>query len=77
MTQIVSILDTFEGKFTSTPRMKRSLLLLCCLFFGGVSSIAQTLSGTFPAHANQTISLEGAKGLATYSIGSAKADEKG
>ncbi len=39
--------------------------------------MAQTLSGTFPAHANQTITLEGAKGLATYSIGSAKADEKG
>ena len=57
--------------------MKRSLVLLCCLFFGGVSSIAQTLSGTFPAQANQTITLEGAKGLDTYSIGSAKADEKG
>jgi thiol-disulfide isomerase/thioredoxin len=39
--------------------------------------MAQTLSGTFDAHANQTITLEGAKGLATYSIGSAKADEKG
>ncbi len=39
--------------------------------------MAQSLSGTFPAHANQTITLEGAKGLATYSIGSAKADEKG
>ena len=50
---------------------------MCCLFFGGVSSIAQTLSGTFPAQANQTITLEGAKGLATYSIGSTKADEKG
>ena len=57
--------------------MKRSLALLCCLFFGGVSSMAQTLSGTFPAQANQTITLEGAKGLATYSIGSTKADEKG
>ena len=39
--------------------------------------MAQTLSGTFPAHANQSITLEGAKGLATYSIGSTKADEKG
>ncbi len=57
--------------------MKRSLILLCCLLFGGFSSVAQTLSGTFAAHANQTITLEGAKGLATYSIGSAKADEKG
>jgi thiol-disulfide isomerase/thioredoxin len=57
--------------------MKRSLILLCCLLFGGFSSVAQTLSGTFAAHANQTIILEGAKGLATYSIGSAKADEKG
>ena len=57
--------------------MKRSLILLCCLLFGGFSSMAQTLSGTFAGHANQTITLEGAKGLATYSIGSAKADEKG
>ncbi len=57
--------------------MKRSLILLCCLLYGGFSSMAQTLSGTFAAHANQTITLEGAKGLATYSIGSAKADEKG
>jgi thiol-disulfide isomerase/thioredoxin len=57
--------------------MKRSLILLCCLLFGGFSSMAQTLSGTFPAQANQTITLEGAKGLATYSIGSTKADEKG
>ena len=39
--------------------------------------MAQTLSGTFPAHANQTITLDGAKGLDTYSIGSAKADERG
>ncbi len=57
--------------------MKRSLVLLCCLLFGGVSTNAQTLSGTFPAQANQTITLEGAKGLATYSIVSTKADEKG
>jgi hypothetical protein len=57
--------------------MKRSLILLCCLLFGGFSSMAQTLSGTFAAQANQTITLEGAKGLATYSIGSTKADEKG
>jgi thiol-disulfide isomerase/thioredoxin len=57
--------------------MKRSLILLCCLLYGGFSSMAQTLSGTFAAHANQTITLEGAKGLATYSIGSTKADEKG
>ncbi|MFM2249334.1 MAG: Thiol-disulfide oxidoreductase ResA [Bacteroidota bacterium] len=39
--------------------------------------MAQTLSGNFPSLANQTISLEGAKGLDTYSIGSIKADEKG
>jgi len=57
--------------------MKRSFVLLCSVFFLGVSSMAQTLSGTFPAQANQTITLEGAKGLATYSIGSTKADEKG
>jgi thiol-disulfide isomerase/thioredoxin len=57
--------------------MKRSLVLLFSLFFVGVSSLAQTLSGAFPSHANQIITLEGAKGLATYTIGSAQADEKG
>ena len=57
--------------------MKRSLVLLCSLFFVWVSSLAQTLSGAFPSHANQIITLEGAKGLATYTIGSAQADEKG
>jgi thiol-disulfide isomerase/thioredoxin len=57
--------------------MKRSLFLLFSIFFVGVSARAQTLSGIFPAHANQTITLEGAKGLDTYSIGSTKADEKG
>jgi thiol-disulfide isomerase/thioredoxin len=57
--------------------MKRSLFLLFSLFFVVVSARAQTLSGTFPAQANQTITLEGAKGLDTYSIGSTKADEKG
>ena len=40
-------------------------------------TIAQTISGTFSSLANQTLSLEGTKGLDTYSIGSAKADEKG
>jgi thiol-disulfide isomerase/thioredoxin len=57
--------------------MKRSLFLLFSLFFVGFSVMAQTLSGNFPSLANQTISLEGAKGLDTYSIGSIKADEKG
>jgi thiol-disulfide isomerase/thioredoxin len=57
--------------------MKRSLVFLCFLFFSGVSAMAQTLSGTFPALANQTITLEGAKGFDTYSIGSTRADEKG
>jgi thiol-disulfide isomerase/thioredoxin len=57
--------------------MKRSLFLLFSIFFVVVSARAQTLSGIFPAQANQTITLEGAKGLDTYSIGSTKADEKG
>ena len=57
--------------------MKRSLFLLFSIFFVVVSARAQTLSGTFPAQANQTITLEGAQGLDTYSIGSTKADEKG
>ena len=39
--------------------------------------MAQTLLGTFAAQANQTVTLEGSKGLDTYSIGSTKADEKG
>jgi thiol-disulfide isomerase/thioredoxin len=57
--------------------MKRSLFLLFSIFFVVVSARAQTLSGIFPVQANQTITLEGAKGLDTYSIGSTKADEKG
>ena len=57
--------------------MKRSLVLLCCLFLALGSSIAQTISGTFPSLANQTLTLEGTKGFDTYSIGTAKADEKG
>jgi thiol-disulfide isomerase/thioredoxin len=57
--------------------MKRSLILLLSVFFVGVSARAQTLSGAFPSLANQTISLEGAKGFDSYSIGSTKADEKG
>jgi thiol-disulfide isomerase/thioredoxin len=57
--------------------MKRSLILLCCLLFGGFSTMAQTLSGTFPSLANQTITLDGTKGLDTYLIGSTKANEKG
>ena len=57
--------------------MKRSLVLLCCLFLALGSSIAQTISGTFPSLANQTLTLEGTKGFDTYSIGTVKADEKG
>ena len=57
--------------------MKRSLILGYILFFGCFQSIAQTLTGTFPSLANQTLSLEGSKGLTTYSIGNTKADEKG
>ena len=57
--------------------MKRSLILGYILFFGCLQSIAQTISGTFPSLANQTLTLEGTKGFDTYSIGTAKADEKG
>jgi thiol-disulfide isomerase/thioredoxin len=57
--------------------MKRSVILGYILFFGCFQSIAQTISGTFPSLANQTLSLEGTKGFDTYSIGTAKADEKG
>ncbi len=39
--------------------------------------MAQTLSGTFPSLANQTLFLEGTKGFDTYAIGTSKADEKG
>jgi thiol-disulfide isomerase/thioredoxin len=57
--------------------MKRSVILGYILIFGCFQSIAQTISGTFPSLANQTLSLEGTKGFDTYSIGTAKADEKG
>ena len=50
-----------------------AFLLSCC----GLSAMAQTLSGTFPSLANQNITLAGAKGFDTYSIGSTRADEKG
>jgi thiol-disulfide isomerase/thioredoxin len=57
--------------------MKKSFVLLGCLFLSIGFSIAQTLTGTFPALANQTISLDGTKGFDSYSIGTIKADEKG
>ncbi|MCM0042417.1 MAG: thioredoxin family protein [Algoriphagus sp.] len=57
--------------------MKRSVILGYILIFGCFQSIAQTISGTFPSLANQTLSLEGTKGFDTYSIGTVKADEKG
>lgn len=57
--------------------MKRSAILGYILIFGCFQSIAQTISGTFPSLANQTLSLEGTKGFDTYSIGTVKADEKG
>ena len=57
--------------------MKRSFFLFCSVFLGWVSAMAQTLSGTFPSLANQTLTLEGTKGFDTYTIGTAKADDKG
>ena len=57
--------------------MKANLVLFSCLFFLVGPSIAQNLSGTFPSLANQIITLEGTKGFDTYTISSAKADEKG
>ncbi|MEK0442850.1 MAG: Thiol-disulfide oxidoreductase ResA, partial [Bacteroidota bacterium] len=62
---------------SSNSCMKRKLVLLSCLFFLVGCSMAQTLSGTFPSLANQTLTLEGTKGFDTYAIASAKADEKG
>ncbi len=61
----------------NSDTMKRSVILGYILIFGCFQCIAQTISGTFPSLANQTLSLEGTRGLDTYSIGSAKADEKG
>jgi thiol-disulfide isomerase/thioredoxin len=57
--------------------MKRSVILGYILIFGCFQSIAQTISGTFPSLANQTLTLEGTKGFDTYSIGTVKTDEKG
>lgn len=57
--------------------MTRGILIGCFLFFGIKNLFAQTVSGTFPSLANQTLSLEGTKGFDTYSIGTAEADEKG
>uniref|UniRef100_UPI0040472977 TlpA family protein disulfide reductase n=1 Tax=Algoriphagus sp. TaxID=1872435 RepID=UPI0040472977 len=56
--------------------MKNSILLL--LLWIVCSEVqAQTLSGVFPPISGQLLTLEGTKGFDTYSIGSAKADEKG
>ena len=56
--------------------MKNSILLL--LLWIVCSEVqAQTLSGVFPPMAGQLLTLEGTRGFDTYSIGSAKADEKG
>ena len=56
--------------------MKKSILLL--LLWIVCSEVqAQTLSGVFPPISGQLLTLEGTKGFDTYSIGSAKADEKG
>ena len=56
--------------------MKKSILLL--LLWIVCSEVqAQTLSGGFPPMVGQLLTLEGTKGFDTYSIGSAKADEKG
>ena len=56
--------------------MKKSILLL--LLWIVCSEVqAQTLSGVFPPMAGQLLTLEGTRGFDTYSIGSAKADEKG
>lgn len=57
--------------------MKRKLLLLCCLFLGMGSLLAQTLTGTFPAMANQALALEGAAGFGSYPIATARVDAKG
>lgn len=69
-------MDKFEGTIYSS-RMKNSIVFLSCLFLIVGSSLGQTISGIFPSLANQTLTLEGAKGFDTYSIGSIKSDEKG
>ena len=57
--------------------MKRILVLLWFLYLGVGNAISQTISGTFPSLANQTLTLEGTKGFDTYAIGTVRADEKG
>ena len=70
-------MDTFECFiYKQHPNESKPSSLVLFIFLVG-SSIAQTLSGTFPSLANQTLTLEGTKGFDTYAIGSAKADGKG
>ena len=57
--------------------MKRSLILGYILFFVGFQSLAQTLSGTFPPMANQSLTLEGAAGFGSYTIATVQVDAKG
>ena len=56
--------------------MIKSLTFLFCLLIAHLS-IAQSITGRFTQIAKQEIKLEGFKGLKTYTISNATADEKG
>ena len=59
-------------------RLTNLLMLLASSMLTIVSAHAQyTISGTIPAHATQTITLEGFKGLETYKIDAGRADSTG
>ncbi|TVQ17574.1 MAG: hypothetical protein EA361_02280 [Bacteroidetes bacterium] len=55
--------------------MKYLAFVLLCFTVGIVQ--AQSITGTFPALANQQIKLTGFEGFTIYTIGNAKADEQG
>lgn len=55
---------------------RRIIILIVCIIYCTIVS-AQTISGNLSLLANQSIRLEGFNGLKTYSISSAKIDDKG
>jgi peroxiredoxin len=55
---------------------RRIIILIVCIIYCTIVS-AQTISGNLSLLAHQSISLEGFNGLKTYTIASAKIDDKG
>jgi hypothetical protein len=55
----------------------RIRILFCCCIILTTKIIAQNISGNLSLLANQSIKLEGFKGLKTYPISNSTIDDKG